>query len=175
MDELQKGLLLLDYTGHGGPAAWSDEQILTQADIVRFDYPHLPVWITATCDFTNYDHPQTSAGESAMLNPTSGAIALYTTTRVVMDVANERMNKALHESLFTPQEDGFLRPMGIVMRDAKNELISSDTTNKLNFVLLGDPALRLRMPAYETVITELAGVSLDTLSGGGSGTAPRHG
>ena len=166
MDELQKGLLLLDYTGHGGPAAWSDEQILTQADIVRFDYPHLPVWITATCDFTNYDHPQTSAGESAMLNPTSGAIALYTTTRVVMDVANERMNKALHESLFTPQEDGFLRPMGIVMRDAKNELISSDTTNKLNFFLLGDPALRLRMPAYETVITELAGVSLDTLSGG---------
>ena len=166
MGELQKGLLLLDYTGHGGPAAWSDEQILTQADIVRFDYPHLPVWITATCDFTNYDHPQTSAGESAMLNPTSGAIALYTTTRVVMDVANERMNKALHESLFTPQEDGFLRPMGIVMRDAKNELISSDTTNKLNFFLLGDPALRLRMPAYETVITELAGVSLDNLSEG---------
>ena len=166
MDELQKGLLLLDYTGHGGPAAWSDEQILTQADIVRFDYPHLPVWITATCDFTNYDHPQTSAGESAMLNPTSGAIALYTTTRVVMNLANEQMNKALHESLFTPQADGFLRPMGIVMRDAKNELIRSDTTNKLNFFLLGDPALRLRMPAYETVITELAGVSLDKLSEG---------
>ena len=166
MDELQKGLLLLDYTGHGGPAAWSDEQILTQADIVRFDYPHLPVWITATCDFTNYDHPQTSAGESAMLNPTSGAIALYTTTRVVMDVANEHMNRALHESLFTPQEDGFLRPMGVVMRDAKNELIRVDKTNKLNFFLLGDPALRLRMPAYETVITELAGVSLDNLSEG---------
>ena len=165
MDELQKGLLLLDYTGHGGPAAWSDEQILTQADIVRFDYPHLPVWITATCDFTNYDHPQTSAGESAMLNPTSGAIALYTTTRVVMDVANEQMNRALHESLFTPQADGFLRPMGIVMRDAKNAL-TNDTTNKLNFFLLGDPALRLRMPAYETVITELAGVSLDNLSEG---------
>ena len=166
MGELQKGLLLLDYTGHGGPAAWSDEQILTQADIVRFDYPHLPVWITATCDFTNYDHPQTSAGESAMLNPTSGAIALYTTPRVVMDVANEQMNRALHESLFTPQADGFLRPMGIVMRDAKNDLISYDTTNKLNFFLLGDPALRLRMPAYETVLTELAGVSLDNLSEG---------
>ena len=39
MDELQKGLLLLDYTGHGGPAAWSDEQILTQADIVRLSSP----------------------------------------------------------------------------------------------------------------------------------------
>ena len=165
MSELQKGLLLLDYTGHGGPAAWSDEQILTQADIVRFDYPHLPVWITATCDFTNYDHPQTSAGESAMLNPTSGAIALYTTTRVVMNTNNEQMNRALHESLFTPQADGFLRPMGIVMRDAKNSL-TNDRQNKLNFFLLGDPALRLRMPAYETVITELAGVSLDKLSEG---------
>ena len=30
-----------------------------------------------------------------MLNPTSGAIALYTTTRVVMDVANEHMNSCL--------------------------------------------------------------------------------
>lgn len=166
MDELKKGVLLLDYTGHGGPAAWSDEQILTQADIVRFDYPHLPVWITATCDFTNYDHPQTSAGESAMLNPASGAIALYTTTRVVMDRDNLRMNNALHRSLFTPQADGFLRPMGIVMRDAKNDLTKHDTTNKLNFFLLGDPALRLRMPAYETVIRDIAGVSLESLSRG---------
>jgi Peptidase family C25. len=160
MDELQKGLLLIDYTGHGGPAAWSDEQILTQTDIIRFDYPHLPVWITATCDFTNYDHPQTSAGESAMLNPTSGAIALYTTTRVVMNVDNMRMNEALHRSLFTPQSDGYLRPMGLVMRDAKNSL-KSDELNKLNFFLLGDPALRLRIPAYEAIITELGGVKLD--------------
>lgn len=171
MDELTKGVLLLDYTGHGGPAAWADEQIMTTQDIVRSHYEHLPVWITATCDFTNFDAPATSAGEEAMLNPYSGAIALYTTTRVVFDQGNKRMNLALHKSLFTPEDDGRLRPMGLVMRDAKNALLErdpnrhGDTINKLNFLLIGDPALRLRMPSQQAVITEINGQSVADAGG----------
>lgn len=157
MDELKNGLLLINYVGHGGPAAWTDEQILTLNDIVGFRYSHLPVWITATCDFTNFDHPVTSAGEEAMLNPKSGAAALFTTTRVVFSLSNKDMNLQLSEHLFTPEKDGQLKRMGDVIRLSKNAMSSSDTINKLNFTLIGDPAVRLKLPPMRAQILTIAG------------------
>ncbi len=79
---LKDGLLLVNYTGHGGTTALSDEKVLTQTDITQFSYPRLPVWITATCDFTRFDDLNTSAGEDLFLNAKSGGIALFTTVRV---------------------------------------------------------------------------------------------
>ena len=38
------------------------------ADITKMTSPRLPLWITATCDFTRFDDIQTSAGEQAFLN-----------------------------------------------------------------------------------------------------------
>lgn len=58
---LKDGLLLFNYTGHGGTTALSDEKVLTQTDINQFTYTHLPVWVTATCDFTRFDDLNTSA------------------------------------------------------------------------------------------------------------------
>ncbi|MFQ9020249.1 MAG: C25 family cysteine peptidase [Parabacteroides merdae] len=65
---LKDGLLLFNYTGHGGTTALSDEKVLTQTDINQFTYTHLPVWVTATCDFTRFDDLNTSAGEDVFLN-----------------------------------------------------------------------------------------------------------
>ena len=52
------------------------------------------MWVTATCDFTRFDDVKTSAGESVFLNPTSGGIALFTTTRVVFSGNNANLNEA---------------------------------------------------------------------------------
>lgn len=57
------------------------ENLLTMADITKMTSPRLPLWITATCDFTRFDDIQTSAGEQAFLNTKGGAIALLTTSR----------------------------------------------------------------------------------------------
>ncbi len=162
MDAFKKGLLFVNYTGHGNPSAWSDEQILTVADIQRFDFPHCPLWITATCDFSNFDSPLTSAGERAFLNEKSAAIALYTTTRVVIDIYNQNLNVAITESLFSKDKDEKLYRFGTVLKHAKNKMISisSDTINKLNFLLIGDPALRLNVPSHQAVINTINDLSL---------------
>lgn len=157
MEELNKGLLLLNYTGHGGPTAWADEQLLTLPDIVGASYTKLPVWITATCDFTNFDHSSTSAGEEAMLNPRSGAAALFTTTRVVMDLDNKAMNLELLKHLFRKEESGHLTPLGHVIGMSKNAMSKYDTINKLNFLLIGDPAIRLKMPHLSAEVTSING------------------
>lgn len=63
-----RGMLVVNYTGHGSTSAWAAENLLTMADITKMTSPRLPLWITATCDFTRFDDIQTSAGEQAFLN-----------------------------------------------------------------------------------------------------------
>lgn len=74
---LKDGLLLFNYTGHGGTTALSDEKVLTQTDINQFTYTHLPVWVTATCDFTRFDDLNTSAGEDVFQIKAVGHCAVY--------------------------------------------------------------------------------------------------
>lgn len=73
---------MLNYTGHGSAKSLSEEAVITQNDIIQSTYKHLPIWITASCDFCPFDQVATSAGEDVFLNKVSGGIALFTTTRV---------------------------------------------------------------------------------------------
>lgn len=150
---LKSGQLLINYTGHGSTTHWADESVWTQTDINNSSYKHLPVWVTATCDFTRFDDVKTSAGESVFLNPTSGGIALFTTTRVVFSGNNANLNKALIDNLF--QEDANSRyTLGEAMMYTKRQLNDS---NKLNFILIGDPALKFAYPEYKARVTAVNG------------------
>ena len=150
---LKSGQLLINYTGHGSTTHWADESVWTQTDINNSSYKHLPVWVTATCDFTRFDDVTTSAGESVFLNPTSGGIALFTTTRVVFSGNNANLNKALIDNLF--QEGANSRyTLGEAMMYTKRQLNDS---NKLNFILIGDPALKFAYPEYKARVTAVNG------------------
>lgn len=154
MQQLKEGTLLVNYTGHGSKDAWSDEKILIQADINQFTYPCLPVWITATCDFTPFDALLTSAGEDVFLNARSGGIALFTTMRVAYAQSNFKMNELLLEYLFM-QNDGVYPTLGEAMMLTKRQL--GIFHQKLNFILIGDPALRLNYPTGGIRLTEING------------------
>lgn len=155
-DLLRKGQLLINYTGHGNTTAWSDEYVWTQTDILQSTYTKLPIWVTATCDFTRFDDVNTSAGESVFLNATSGGIALFTTTRVVESGGNSVLNKALYRNLFG-KVDGKARTLGEAMMETKRNLSG---VNKLNFILIGDPALKIAYPEYQARVTHVNGKPL---------------
>lgn len=91
---------MFNYTGHGGTTALSDEKVVTQTDIAQYTYPCLPVWVTATCDFTRFDNVETSAGEDVFLNAKSGGIALFTTVRVAYRPYNAYIDSHLLHNLF---------------------------------------------------------------------------
>lgn len=163
LEALNEGVLIANYNGHGSPKTWADEQVLTINDIQNFTHEHLPLWITATCDFGGFDAPTTSAGEEILLHPTSGGIALLSTTRVVWDIPNQLLNMAILKELFIPEEDGRYRPLGLVIRDAKNSLRTrSIPENRLNFVLLGSPLLRLPLPPSLAQVSSLASTPTNT-------------
>ena len=157
--QLRNGLMVLNYVGHGNTTSLSDEHVVTQSAIQQYNYPYLPLWITATCDFTRFDALSTSAGESVFLNEKSGGIALFTTTRTVFSGNNANINRALINNLFEKDENGKHLTLGTIIRNAKQALSGDD--NKLKFLLIGDPALRLAYPDYEIAVTKINGTPID--------------
>ena len=154
---LKDGLLLFNYTGHGNTIALSDEQVITQTDITQYSYSHLPVWITATCEFTRFDDVSTAAGESVFLNKNSGGIALFTTVRLGFPESNFSMNDKLIRYLLE-KNSGSVRTLGEAMLETKNALSS---VRELGFCLIGDPALKLALPEYRIQVTSVNGQSVD--------------
>lgn len=150
---LKEGLMLINYTGHGSSEAWSDEKVLTKTDINQFTYTNLPLWITASCDFTPFDLPATSGGEDVFLRAKSGGIALFTTTRVAFSDPNFKINTVFLQNLFQ-KKDGRRMTLGEVVKKTKVE-----TNNEYNhcFMLVGDPALTLAYPGYDMQVTEING------------------
>lgn len=162
---VEKGALLINYTGHGGEVGWAHEQILTIPMINSWhNLNNLPAFVTATCEFSRYDDPQRiSAGELVLLNPKGGAIGLYTTARVAFVSTNESLNTSFVRHLFDPI-NGEMPRMGDIYR-----LTKFDNAGVENFVLLGDPALRLAYPKYKIKTTAILNTTTqqnaDTLQG----------
>jgi len=157
-NKIDKGTLLINYTGHGGPLGWTAERILELDQINDWDNGNkLPLFMTATCKFSYFDNPeQTSAGEYVLLNPNGGAIALLSTTRLVYSSPNYNLNTKFIKTLFEKIDGEFPR-LGDVFKQTK--VLSGTSVNNRNFTLLGDPALCL---AYPEFAVETVG-SVDTL------------
>ncbi len=155
-----QGMFMVNYTGHSGTTSWSDEKLLTSDHINKLSSPRLPIWFTASCDFTRFDDTATSGGEMALINPKGGAIALFSTSRVVYDTPNYEFHKAVIRYLCSPSANGRLR-LGDVFRLAKqgSRYLLTDG-NKLNFNLTGDPALMITIPDYQVEVEEFDGSSL---------------
>lgn len=150
-NSLRNGLFLLDYVGHAGPTGWTNEQILSTADVRGLSNKNLPLWVAATCDFLQFDIPTVSAGEHVLLNPVGGGIGIISAARPVYASQNERINKLINQYLFQ-KENGKYPRIGDVLAKAKNNLGSE--INKLSYVYMGDPALRLNYPGQYKIITE---------------------
>ena len=158
--EVKQGVLLIDYSGHGSPSSISHEMVLVLNDFKNFVNKNLPMWVTATCDIMPFDGLMPNIGEEALFNDKGGAIAFYGTTRTVLAYYNKFINKAYVTNVLKVV-DGKPMTIGEASRQAKNYLITSGkdkTNNKLQYVLLGDPALRLNRPTAKLAIDSINGM-----------------
>lgn len=152
--QVEKGALVINYTGHGGELGWAHEGVLTLQDIASWtNYENMPLFITATCEFSRFDDPaRVSAGEQVFLNTAGGGIGLITTTRLANAGINIQLNMDLYDTIFSAS-DGIYPRLGDVIAYSKNE---NNTPNGIrNFVLLGDPVLKLAYPKYHVVTTSV--------------------
>ncbi len=145
-DRIRRGVLVMNYVGHGGETGVAEERIITVPQIQAWKNANgMPLFVSATCEFTKYDDPdRVSAGEWASLNAKGGAIALMTTTRSVYFNVNTETALRFFENVFKRDADSLPQAFGEIIRRTKNLTFSGD--NKRSFTLIGDPALRLAMP-----------------------------
>jgi len=138
---IDEGSLIVNFTGHGDEQGWTDEQILTLNDILHVSgYRNMPLLFTATCEFGRYDNPSVVSGaELMLLSPRGGAIAAMTTTRPVFSSTNFSINQAFYKAL-----NAGYRRLGDLMRVTKNQSLAGALNR--NFVLLGDPSMKLAIP-----------------------------
>ncbi len=158
-EAVAKGSLIINYTGHGGETGWSFEQVLTTADILKWtNADKLPVFVTATCEFSRFDNPERStAGEKVILHPNGGAIALYSTTRVAYAGDNIKLDTSFFHHLMDRDEQGDFIKMGDLIRISKNNIHNINSLR--NFVLLGDPAQTIAFTGNQVKTTMINGVS----------------
>ncbi len=162
-NRINTGCLVFNYIGHGNEIGLAHERVVKTQSINSWkNLLRLPLFITATCEFSRFDDAElniftgeliakTSAGEMVLLNPVGGGIALMTTTRVVYSAPNYSLNRNILNYAFESDSTGEAHSLGDIMRLAKN---ATAGINKRNFLLLGDPALKLACPVNGKIITD---------------------
>lgn len=159
---VEQGASIINYTGHGGEVGWAGERVLNTDDINGWTNGNkLPLFVTATCEFSRFDDPaRTSAGEMVLLNPNGGGIALFTTVRLVNSGSNFALNSYFYNHVGLDSL-GALNPkrLGEIMRLTKNDYLVNDR-NERNFTLLGDPALFLAYPSQRIRLTQINNIAV---------------
>ena len=177
--QMQQGALMMNYSGHGSATAMSHEQVLVLADFQTTTSLRLPLWVTASCDIMPFDGQEANFGEAALFNSNGGAIAFYGTTRTVFQVQNRLMNLSFTYHVLSKGSDGKTLPIGEAVMKTKNELMTTGvfvgynsrggemystdrSENRLQYTLLGDPALRLAVPTRSMEVETINGTAVDS-------------
>jgi hypothetical protein len=126
----------------------------------------MPLFITATCEFSRFDDPsRISAGEMVINNINGGGVALMTTTRLSYSNHNDNLNRSIYKVIFEKTANKY-PTLGEILSFAKTDNGSNRYIR--NFALLGDPAMRLEYPEYNVVTDSINGhdvnAIIDTLS-----------
>ena len=162
-NRVKDGVLILNYVGHANERFMADEHVLDISDVNSWsNTSNLPIFVTATCEFSRFDADDMSIGEYILFNPVGGGIGLFSTTRVVFAYSNFLLSKSFYNFVFDTDTKGNHYRMGDIMRLAKINTIN--TINKRNFSLLADPALRLSYPKHRVQTTSINSVNADNFS-----------
>ena len=161
--QMSEGALVMNYTGHAGAHAFSHEYVLRYEDFKTTKGTKLPLWVTCACDVMPFDSNDDNIGEAAVLNANGGALAFYGTTRTVFASQNYNMNRYFMRYLFarnTTRANAGRNRIGDAIRLAKNSIISDGREagyleNKLQYALLGDPAITLGNPLQTIVVDQI--------------------
>lgn len=177
-ESINNGSLVINYVGHGGYSALTDEHLFNQSYIKTWTNSNkLPFFITATCDFAPFDNlNKISAGEESFLYPYGGFIGLLTTTRLVYGDSNYRINNKFYDLLFEKDQNGHRYTIGDATKYAKIE--TGSLINSLKYILIGDPAIKLAYneeydiktdyinnEEFENIVDPISALSKNTIIG----------
>lgn len=168
---LNDGVAWWTFVGHASNHSWTSDGMLTYTDINSMYLRHLPFLYAATCNFLRWDSNTESGGEIMMYENNGGVIGMISATRPVYITYNGYFTNAIGKEVSRRDDDGRLLTLGEIYRRAKNNIRSINDSgkegeiinneNRLRYVFMGDPALRLATPDNIVTIESVDGISAD--------------
>ena len=165
-DQIELGVAVVNYFGHGGEEGLAQERLVTQESVQSWLNPErFNIFVTVTCEFTRFDNPlRISGGELSYYNTQGGPVAMITTTRAISVGAGVNFNNEIAPFLFDYQDEGLTA--GEAVLRTKNVL--SGNGKRIVFYL-GDPAMKLPYAKPNARLTAINGTPVeqfnDTLKG----------
>jgi len=165
--DFANGTLIFNYVGHGGEQYLASEKVIDIPLISSLtNYDKLSVIFTATCEFSRFDDAKRkSAGEIMYTNPNGGAIAMFTTTRVVYAGDNADLTKYFWSNCAYAKVGGKWPTLGNIYKKIKNRPFAAQ--NDKMFSLFGDPAMTMNYPENIVVLDSInkkaIGLQSDTM------------
>ena len=162
--EFEQGTLIFNYVGHGGEEYLATEKVIDIPLITSLkNTNNLPVFFTATCEFSRYDDAlRKSAGEYAITQANGGAVAMFTTVRIVYAGANAALTNYFWSSCAYVKQNGKWPTLGEVYKKLKNW--SGQNSNDRRFTLFADPALVMNYPEHVVLIDSINNSGINTQS-----------
>lgn len=161
---LTEGVVWWNFAGHANPTSWTGDGLMTYTDVNNLYLKHFPFVVAATCDFIRWDASSISAAEILYRTPSSGIIGAISATRPAYIDSNGRFMAIMGQYMFATDSDGRNLTIGEIFRRTKNNSSGSGTwnnDNKLRYVLMGDPAMRLCTPNMLVRLDSIGGVESD--------------
>lgn len=160
---LSNGVLYMNYSGHGSYNGITNEGMMDIQSIRKMTNANLGFWMLATCSFSHFDSGKSSSAEEALLNENGGAIGVMSACRTVYATQNTIINRNFCDTLFGHKDVySYDITIGQATRIAKN--MTGRVMNKMPYILLGDPALRLAYPTQYHVETTVKPDTVHALS-----------
>lgn len=175
--EFEQGTLIFNYVGHGGEEYLASEKVIDIPMINTMkNKANLPAFFTATCEFSRYDDAlRKSAGEYLITQPEGGAVAMFTTTRIVYAGPNALLTRFFWSNCAFVKTGGEWPTLGDLYIKLKNWY--GQNSNDRKFTLFADPALTLNYPEHYAMIDSIlqdGNIMNDTLKALGKVTFKGH-
>lgn len=151
-----EGSLIFNYLGHSSYNAISAEHSYSISQVQSIYNKIYPVWFAGSCNLSQFDDFKSSYGEEIMLNPNGGAIASIGAVRTAYASPNLSLDKDFLRQTFNPENEYRL---GKIYKAAKTA--RGQDSNKMVYILLGDPGLKLKVPELNLVVDSIATLNKD--------------
>ena len=164
-EQFKSGVYFATYVGHAGSIGFTKyNNMWITSDVFNTDLTHLPIVTTACCNVAHYDADTRGIAEQMFHYRYGGAIALLTTSRMVYASGNDQINTYFINAMFSRDNNGNTITLGEATRRSKLAFTTANT-NKLSFLLLGDPAIKINYPVSRFNIMTLNNTDMtDTIN-----------
>jgi hypothetical protein len=151
INEWNEGVLIMNYNGHGSPLQMADERVMVDSDIYSLSNGlRRPMMLSFSCSVGDLESPyHRSMAQNMVTYDKGGAIGTIAAAAPTYFYPNSLLNKLFYGEVFVSKDSTGTRPIGVALERAKYLVVSREGYESHNgkYILLGDPAMRLAMPA----------------------------